>query len=66
MLLSFELSLGDSAEHTSIQLPVMILELIEDLVDEAVDFILIPFVENRERMRSNKTLGQNMCFSSQV
>lgn len=55
MFLSFELSLGDIAKHTSIQISIAILHLIKDLGDKVVNFILILFIEHWKCMCSNKT-----------
>jgi hypothetical protein len=59
-LLFFDISLGDFAKQTRIHLLILSLHLINYLVHEVINLIIILFVENRECMCSNKTLGQNI------
>lgn len=62
-LLSYDLSLGDLAEESHIQLPIMVLKLVTDSVSKVINFIFILLVQNRQCMSSNKTFTTIMIIN---
>ena len=46
MLLKLELSLGDIAQDTRIQLFIVILELVKYIVNKAINLHIIPLVQD--------------------